>query len=263
MKVVLLFEARAGDADGHAAVHDAGTEHGHARFVRGGENAVFRSNLREFATQQMQKLSRRIGTCLIELTGKATDPFFGFVIFLFAGEQVPHAIDLRRFEFGVSHVWVRLKVMTAQRLVQIMKDDRARQHQHIDEAVLNHVSQQPAHAGRDQRTRKGHHDRRVVAQHVQPNPVRLRQLAAAEASAFHLFQQPSHASVSVHLDRSRGNCQVLARFWFTLCHHTVSFPFVYQRSRRWTGVRQTLNDTRIEFAAINNHDDADPDAGYH
>ncbi len=38
----------------------------------------------------------------------------------------------------------------------------------------------------------GHHDRRVVAQHVEPNAMSFRELAAAKARAFHLFEQSGH-----------------------------------------------------------------------
>ena len=99
----------------------------------------------------MKKLSRRIGPRLIQLTGKTSDPFFGFVIFLFARQQVPHAIDLRRFKLGIGHVGMGLKVMTAQRLVQIVKDQRTGQNQHVNKSILNYVGQQPSHAGGDQR----------------------------------------------------------------------------------------------------------------
>src|SRR2546425_3470344 len=49
-------------------------------------------------------LFRSVRPRLIQLGGKAADPFFGFVIFLFAGQQVPHAIDLRRSEEHTSEL---------------------------------------------------------------------------------------------------------------------------------------------------------------
>jgi len=59
---------------------------------------------------------------LIELTRETADPFFGFVIFLFTRQQIPHATDVRSLEFGVGHVWMRLKMMPPQGLVKVMKN---------------------------------------------------------------------------------------------------------------------------------------------
>src|SRR5882724_3800743 len=88
LKVVFLLETGTGDADSDAAIGDARTENRHPRFVSRGEHTVFGGNLSQFTTQQMQELARRIRTRLIQLAGKASDPLFGFVIFLFAGEEV-------------------------------------------------------------------------------------------------------------------------------------------------------------------------------
>ena len=111
--------------------------------------------------------------------------------------------------------------MTPERLVQVVKDQRARQNQYVNETVLDHIGEQAAHARRDQRAGRGHGNRGVVAQHVQPDAMSFGQLAAAKASAFHFFQQPSHRTIAVDLHRPRRNRQVFTGFWFSLCHHKL------------------------------------------
>src|SRR5438874_2147047 len=106
---------------------------------------------------------------------------------------------------------MRLKVMTPERLVQIMKDQSAREYQHVNETVFDHVSQQAPHARRNQGAGRGNGNGRVIAQHVEPNAMRFSQLTTAKASAFHLFQQTGDGTIAIHLHRSGRNCQILAR----------------------------------------------------
>src|SRR5437867_5631773 len=56
--------------------------------------------------------------------------------------------------------------------------------------------------------------------------MRFGQLPAAEAGAFHFFEQTSHRAIAVDRHWSRRNGQVLARFWFSLCHHKLVLPLV-------------------------------------
>ena len=67
----------------------------------------------------------------------------------------------------------------------------------------------------------GDHDGRVVAQHVEPDAMSFRELAAAKACAFHLFQESGHRTIAVHLDRTRGSGQVFRCFRFSLRDHKV------------------------------------------
>src|SRR2546423_4195843 len=94
LEVVLLVEARSADAYGERAIHDGRAEDWHARFVSGGEHAVFRCNLGQFPAKHVQKLARRVRARLVYLVSKTADPFFSFVILLIAGKQIPHAAYL-------------------------------------------------------------------------------------------------------------------------------------------------------------------------
>src|SRR5215210_7851327 len=103
----------------------------------------------------MQILAGGIRPALIQLISKTRYPFIGLAIFFIAGEQVPHAADLRRIQFRISNIGMRLKMVTAERLMQVVKEQRAGKNQYVNETVLNHVSQQATHARRYQRSRTG------------------------------------------------------------------------------------------------------------
>src|SRR5688572_13418514 len=47
----------------------------------------------------------------------------------------------------------------------------------------------------------------------------LGELAPAETSAFHLFEESGHRTITVHLDWTRGSRQILRCFWFALSDH--------------------------------------------
>src|SRR2546423_9120943 len=56
--------------------------------------------------------------------------------------------------------------------------------------------------------------------------MRFGKLPAAEAGAFHLFEQTSNRAVAVDRHGPCRNGQVLARFWFSLCHHKLVLPLM-------------------------------------
>src|SRR5438105_11566044 len=58
LKVVLLFKPRPGNAYSDPTFGDTRTKNRNTRFVSGGQDAVFRSNLSQFAAEQMQELAR-------------------------------------------------------------------------------------------------------------------------------------------------------------------------------------------------------------
>src|SRR5207302_4906940 len=58
MEIVFLFKARTGDPNCNATVTDARTKYRYTRFVSGSQDAVFRSNLCEFAAEQVKELAR-------------------------------------------------------------------------------------------------------------------------------------------------------------------------------------------------------------
>src|SRR5438270_89128 len=80
LEVVLLLEARGGDADGNRTVGDARTEDGHARLVSGRKHPVVRGDLGQLTTEQVQEFARRIWARLIELMDEAADPFLRLTI---------------------------------------------------------------------------------------------------------------------------------------------------------------------------------------
>src|SRR5437870_12634955 len=56
--------------------------------------------------------------------------------------------------------------------------------------------------------------------------MRFGKLPAAEAGAFHLFEQTSHRAVAVDRHGPCRNGQILARFWFSLCDHKLVLPLM-------------------------------------
>jgi hypothetical protein len=52
------------------------------------------------------------------------------------------------------------------------------------------------------------------------------ELASAETSAFHLFEESGHRTIAIHLDWTRGSSQILRCFWFTLSDHAGCEPLL-------------------------------------
>src|SRR4051812_18145749 len=118
---------------------------------------------------------------------------------------------------------MRLKVLAAERLVQVLKEHRARADHHVNEAILDDVCEQTPHTRRYERAVGGDDDGRVVAEHVEPDAVRLRELARAEARALHLLEQPRDGAVAVYLHGPDGRGEILRCSRFTLSNHFRSF----------------------------------------
>ena len=57
-EVVLLLKTGGRDAHRDAAISHCRTENRHSRFISRGEQPVFRSNLRQLSSEQVQELAR-------------------------------------------------------------------------------------------------------------------------------------------------------------------------------------------------------------
>ncbi len=83
---------------------------------------------------------------------------------------------------------MRLKVVSTESLMKVMKEQGTREHQDIDKAIFDYISEESPHASRNQGSRSGDDDGGVVTKHVQPDAVRFRHLSASEPCALHLFK---------------------------------------------------------------------------
>ena len=186
------------DTDADGRVPDCRAINRHRGICGGRDDSIFFGAFRQVLSQQVQELTRGVRAGLVQSGGKRTDHFVGLTKFLLIGQRVVHAVDQVFLQQHVVDFRGALEVLAPQGLMNIMKQVGSGRHQAVDQAVLDHVDDQAAHASRHHRARHAQHDHHTVAEHLLPDPVSYCERPSLKGNSLHFLQQVGHIFLAIN-----------------------------------------------------------------